>query len=274
MKSTRSGGAISDLESQVQPDWWRHIFNATYLTTDADIVGDPGILREEVDLISDILEWSPQDMILDLCCGQGRHSLDLARRGFPNVTGLDYSRYLIQQAAAQSAREALHVRFVEGDARDLPYPPSTFDVTLILGNSFGYFETMHDDQQVLREVFRILRPRGRLLLDIADGGYLRGNFQLRSWEWIDHEHLACRERCLSRDQQRLISREMVIHVEAGVIVDQFYAQRLYTLDSLSQMLESAGLDIAFHRETSSPPRQDRDLGMMAKRLVITAVPHK
>lgn len=57
---------------------------------------------------------------------------------------------------------------------------------LILGNSFGYFETKHEDIEVLREVFRVLTPSGRLLLDVADGEYLKKHYQPRSWEWIDN----------------------------------------------------------------------------------------
>ena len=117
----------------------------------------------------------------------------------------------------------------------------------ILGNSFGYFETVNDDLRVLREVFRVLKPWGRLLVDVADGDYLRQNFQPRSWEWIDKNHFVCRERSISVDKQRLISREVVTHVEKGVIADQFYAERLYNSDSMQELLNAAGFsDIALH----------------------------
>jgi len=60
---------------------------------------------------------------------------------------------------------------------------------MLLGNSFGYFETIQDDMRVLKEVFRVLKPQGRVLIDVADGEYLRENFQARSWEWIDKNAL-------------------------------------------------------------------------------------
>lgn len=122
------------------------------------MVNDQDITRKEVDLFSEILRLSPEDKILDLCCGQGRHSLQLARWGFPNVEGLDRSHYLIQQAKTQVKKEGLNVRFREGDARKLSYLPDSFDVVMILGNSFGYFETIQDDLRVLKEVSRVLKP--------------------------------------------------------------------------------------------------------------------
>jgi D-alanine-D-alanine ligase len=268
-------GPIPNLEERVLPDWWRRIFNSLYLKTDGDVVDDQQITREEVNLFLKILNPSSEDKILDLCCGQGRHALELARRGFKNVDGLDRSHYLIQKAKAQAKKESLNVRFREGDARKLPYLPDTFDVVLILGNSFGYFETIEDDLRVLREVFRVLKPWGKLLIDVADGEYLKENFQPRSWEWIDKNHLVCRERSLSLDKQRLISREVITHVEKGVIADQFYAERLYARETIKAILESAGFsDITFHIDIASNSQRNQDLGMMERRIIVTAVVRK
>jgi len=175
-------GPVKDLEEYVPPDWWRRIFNYLYLKTDGDVVDDQNITRREVDLFSSILKLSVDDKILDLCCGQGRHSLELARRGFKYVEGIDRSHYLIQKAKTQARKEGLNVRFREGDARKLPYPPDTFDVVMILGNSFGYFETTQDDLRVLKEVYRVLKPWGKVLIDVADGDFLRNSLQRRSWE--------------------------------------------------------------------------------------------
>jgi len=272
---TKSLGPVLNLEEHVQPDWWRRIFNSIYLRTDADVVDDQDITRKEVDLFLRILRLSPEDGILDLCCGQGRHSLELTRRGFQSVEGLDRSHYLIQKARTQAKEEGLNVRFREGDARKLPYLPDTFDVVMILGNSFGYFETIQGDLRVLKEVFGILKPWGRLLIDVADGEYLRERFQRRSWEWIDKKRFVCRERSLSLDKQCLISREVVTHVEKGIITDQFYAERLYGHESLSELLKTAGFsDITAHGPVSSDSKRNEDFGMMEKRIIVSGVVRK
>ena len=275
MAGTKTLGPVPNLEEHVEPDWWRRIFNSIYLKTDGDVVDDQDITRKEVDLFFRILRLSPEDKILDLCCGQGRHSLELARRGFQSVEGLDRSHYLIQKARTQAKEEGLNVRFREGDARKLPYLPDSFDVVMVLGNSFGYFETIQDDLRVLKEVSRVLKPWGRLLIDVADGEYLQEHFQRRSWEWIDKKRFVCRERSLSLDKQRLISREVVTHVEKGILTDQFYAERLYTRESLSELLKTAGLsDIIIHGAISPDSQRNQDLGMMERRIIVTTVVRK
>jgi D-alanine-D-alanine ligase len=268
--TNKSLGPVSDLEKHVSPDWWRHIFNAIYLKTDADVVDDHNITREEVDIFSDTLHLTSHDYILDLCCGQGRHTLELARRGY-KVVGMDRSRYLIQRARATAKKEGLNTKFREGDVRNLPYPANTFEVVMILGNSFGYFETTQDDLQVLREVFRVLKPEGRLLIDVTDGDYIRENFQARSWEWLDKKLFVCRERSLSSDEQRLISREVVTDVSKGVIADQFYAERLYNKTFLADLMKKVGFSqVMLEREIQPNSARNQDLGMMAQRLIITA----
>lgn len=172
-------------------------------------------------------------------------------------------------------KEGVKLRFREGDARKLPYPADTFDVVMILGNSFGYFETVQDDLRVLREVFRVLKPWGKVLIDVADGDYLIKNFTPRSWEWIDAKYFVTRERSLSPDGQKLISREIITHVSKGVVADRFYAERLYSRESLVELLRLAGLsDISIHGNLSTTSKRNQDLGMMERRIIVSAVVRK
>ncbi|MCC7566557.1 MAG: methyltransferase domain-containing protein [Methanomicrobiaceae archaeon] len=262
-------GPVINLEDHVKPDWWRGIFNHLYLKTDGDLVDDPGITGQEIDLVVRTLKLAPGGQVLDLCCGQGRHTLELVRRGY-DAEGLDRSHYLIQKARSTAKREGLKVRFREGDARHLPYRPDTFDTVLLLGNSFGYFDSAQEDLQVLQEIRRVLKPWGRLFIDVADGEYQKEHFQPRSWEWIDRNLFVCRERSLSVDGQRLISREVITHVEKGVIADQFYAERLYTQKALRHLLEQAGFTrIEFHGAATPESRRNQDLGLMERRFIVT-----
>ncbi len=264
-------GPVNNLESYLQPDWWKRIFNSMYLKTDADVVEDKGITTFELDLLSNILKLKTDDIILDLACGQGRHSLELGRRGYRNVYGLDRSHYLINKARQVNVQERLGVNFKEGDARKLPYNDDTFTVVMILGNSFGYFESMDDDIRILKEVMRVLRPNGRFLLDVADGNFLRNNYNPRSWEWIDKNHFVCRERSLAGDGERLISREVISNTKKGVIVDQFYAERLYDIESLTEVLKKAGFkNIYVHSDYKTDSTRNQDLGMMERRIIISS----
>jgi D-alanine-D-alanine ligase len=264
-------GPVDNLETYLRPDWWRRIFNSMYLKTDADVVDDKQITKNEVELFTSILNIPKESAILDLACGQGRHSIELAQQGYTNVTGLDRSHYLIRKAKSAVLQEGLKISFKEGDARKLPFPPDSFDVVMILGNSFGYFESNEDDAMILKEVFKVMKPGGTFLIDVADGSYLRTHYQPRSWEWIDKKYFVCRERSLARDNERLISREIISHAEKGIIVDQFYAERLYSYEMLTDIFTKSGYqNIDFHDVIESNSIRNQDLGMMERRIIMTA----
>jgi D-alanine-D-alanine ligase len=263
-------GPVEDLESYVKADWWRDIFNANYLRTDGDVVEDSDITRSEIDAFVSMVDVPSDACILDLCCGQGRHVLELARRGYSNLFGVDRSHYLISRAK-RIARELGHeVTFREGDARKLRFPKNTFDLIFIAGNSFGYFESVDDDIAVLQELRRLLKPGGRLLIDFTDGDYLRANYETRSWEWIDKNYFVCRERALSKDSNRLISREVITHTKKGVVADQFYAERLYNASQLGQLLSENNFSVLDTQPMATASKRNQDLGMMAQRIILTA----
>jgi len=267
----RTLGPVTDLERHLPAEWWRTLFNALYLKTDGDVVENSANTSAEVDAVMAIAKLERRDRILDLCCGQGRHVLEFARRGFQNVTGLDRSRTLIRLARNRARKEGLAVRFHEGDARRFRLPPESFDCVAILGNSFGYFERDSDDLAVLRSVSRVLKNEGSIVLDLADGDWLRRNFEVRSWEWIDQDHFVCRERALADDNERLVSREVVVHAEQGVIADQFYAERLYTPARIERLLVRAGFrNVEVSSGTPTHSDRNQDLGMMEHRMLIKA----
>lgn len=268
---TKVLGPVESLEYYVKADWWKEIFNANYLRTDGDVVDDLLITQSEVSIFINTLNIQENHYVLDLCCGQGRHSMELARKGIQHVFGLDRSHYLVNRARKQSKTEGLSVNFKEGDARNLPYRTDTFDFVIIPGNSFGYFEAIDDDYKVLKEVKRVLKPQGKILLDITDGDYIRQNFEARSWEWIDKNYFVCRERSLSKDQEKLVSREVITHTKKGVIADQFYAERLYTPQSIADLLTKVGfIQVEVHHDLEVTSQRNQDLGMMAKRIILTA----
>ena len=266
---------MQDLERHLPAEWWRGLFNALYLKTDGDVVEDRAATAAELDRVTEAAGLQPDQAILDLCCGQGRHLLELARRGFQNLTGVDRSRYLVRLARRRAEAEGLNVTLKEGDARRFRVPPGGFDRVLLLGNSFGYFERADDDKAVLARVRAALKPGGTLAMELTDGRWLAERFEPRSWEWIDQDQLVCRERTLSADSARLVCREVIVHAERGVIADQFYAERLFSSESISALLREAGFARvrrhgAIEAAAPSPEAGRGDLGMMARRLLVTA----
>ncbi|MEO0202449.1 MAG: methyltransferase domain-containing protein [candidate division WOR-3 bacterium] len=268
-------GRLYSLEDFLNPEWWKYIFDSIYLKTDSDIVMDDELTEKEVDIFLKILKPNKNDRILDLACGQGRHTIEFYKRGYKEIEGVDISEYLIRKAKQRAKKENLKIKFRKADARNLPYKENVFDFVLILGNSFGYFSNASDDYKVLKEVFKVLKPYGTLLLDIADGDYIRNHYKPYTWEWINDKYVVLRERQLSHDKRLLISREIVIHANKGVVVDQIYSERLYSQSEIEDILKSAGFNnVKFHMNLISQSKRNIDLGLMENRIILTAVAPK
>lgn len=268
----RTLGPISDLERHLPPEWWRTLFNSLYLKTDGDVFENSINTENDVNELIEATDIKPGDHLLDLCCGQGRHSLELAKRGYVNIQGIDRSRYLIRLARKRAKALNLPTSFSEGDARHVRLKENSIDCAFLMGNSFGYFEKEEDDIAVLNNLKRILKSNGKLVLDIVDGTWMSQHFEPRSWEWIDQQHFVNRERSLSADGKRLIFREVITNADKGVLADQLYAERLYSFEEISKILETLGFrDIKNHHNLSSHSTRNQDLGMMANRLFITAI---
>jgi D-alanine-D-alanine ligase len=254
----------------VDPDWWQTLFDEVYLITDARTVGDAEVTRREVDLICRILPLEPEARILDLCGGQGRHALELCRRGYGGCTVVDYSRPLLAIGHRSAGRQNLPVRFVQGDARQSALRAGCCDHVLILGNSLGYMPDREADLLILAECHRVLASGGRLFLDVADGDRVRREIAPNAWHEINGDVVVCREREVRQDS--VCAREMVLSKKSGMIRDKNYRIRLYDADRLATLLRQAGFsDIQRHEQALADPATGGDVGCMRGRLLITAL---
>src|SRR5436305_2588561 len=136
----------------------------------------------EIDGAVAMLGITPPCQVLDLCCGPGRHALELARRGF-DVVGVDRTAAYLDRARA-AADQTSRASFVQDDMRHFCRPDS-FDAVINLYTSFGYFDDPDDDRAVLRNVFRSLRPGGRFLMDLLGKEVLARGFRERDWREQD-----------------------------------------------------------------------------------------
>jgi D-alanine-D-alanine ligase len=250
------------------PAWWRHIFDETYLVTDARSVCCPVTTAAEVDMVEATLELNSDDRILDLCGGQGRHAIELHKRGYKNVTVVDYSQVLLRVGLENAADVGRSVCFCRGDACDLGLADSIFDAVLVMGNSFGYFEDDSENQRILQEIYRLLRPGGKLLLDLIHSDYARQQFKPSSWHEASEDLVVCRRRHL-RDAGILV-REMVLSKGDGLIRDVTYFARLFRPKELEVLLADSGFsEITCVGTLVSHPRPG-DYGLLSKRMVVTA----
>lgn len=116
--------------------------------------------------------------ILDLCCGTGTHSVALARRGF-EVTGVDRSRDLLDQAQQKSAKLELSPRFVQADIYSLRKKKEfggSFDACLLLGWTLTIQPVYRRFSDILQAARAALRPGGLFIFDVPlDSHANRGN---------------------------------------------------------------------------------------------------
>jgi len=253
---------------RVDPDWWKTLFDDLYLKTDARSVCDREISRREVDLICRLVSPEPGHRILDMCGGQGRHSMELWERGYRNCTVLDYSHHLVDLGRRTADARNCRVRFLQGDARDTGLPPTSFDHVLILGNSLGYLPGEDDDGRILKEAFRLLKPGSVILIDLTDGEKVLKELNPNTWHEVDDDLVVCRQR--ERNGSRVKAREMVFSRQKGLLRDRTYAIRIYRPEDIADLVAKTGfVDIALHRDFC-PHEKEGDYGFMNKRVFVTA----
>jgi len=216
-------------------EWWATAFDELYLRLFETMLG-PERTEREVMGSRVMLGLRPGDRILDLCCGQGRHAVPLARAGY-RVAGLDHSAYLLDQARQRAAQVGAGVQWVQGDMRCLPWG-ERFDACLNLFTAFGYFDDEEDNQQVLHEVCRILKPGGKLLLDLSNRDYYLLRWLPRSWQRREGA-LVLEE----TDFDPLICRFTVTFtwIEGNHRQSISHSVRYYTAPEIEAMLWAAGL---------------------------------
>lgn len=214
--------------------WFETAFRREYLELYAH--RDAAEARQQVDRL---LALGFEGELLDLGCGAGRHIEAFARRGV-HVIGVDRSCDLLA-AAPVSLRDQL----VRGDLRALPFRDASFDGALSLFSSFGYFGP-DGDRRALAEAERVLRPGGRLCLDLADPAAVRAHLVPRSERRVG-DLLLRESRELSEGGRLVIKHVESIGGPAGL---REWQERLWLYEDadLERLAKDVGLDVESRRE--------------------------
>lgn len=216
---------------------------------------------KQVDGFLALLDLAPGSYILDCACGPGRHSLELARRGF-KVTGIDRTRRYLSLARRQAEAEGLSLELVLEDMRLLSRP-DTFDAALSMFTSFGYFEDPAENLQVLLNLHRSLKNDGVLLMELSGKEIIARIYQRRDWRERDGAYML-EERNVADDWKRMNSRWIL--VKDGAVHEYSFSHWLYSARELGALLEESGFrQIMFYGDSAGAPYDHE-----AKRLVAIA----
>jgi len=116
----------------------------------------------EVDGVIRLLDLKPKSKILDIPCGYGRHSIELAKKGFI-ITGSDLNAKFLSIAKKEAEKNSAKIQFIKENMLDINYN-SEFDTVINMFYSFGFFENDEDNFKVLQNFFKALKPNGQFLM--------------------------------------------------------------------------------------------------------------
>jgi SAM-dependent methyltransferase len=178
----------------------------------------------------------PGKSVLDLCCGPGRCSIALAKKGL-SVTGVDRTKYLLDKARAQARAAHLKIEWVQADMRDF-VRASSFALVLSMFTSFGYFDDLREDELVLRNMLASLRPGGACLIEVLGKERLAKIFQPTSSSALPDGTLIVERREIFDDWSR-VRNEWLLIKNGRVRSFQFY-NTVYSGMELRERMERAG----------------------------------
>ena len=226
----------------------------------------------EVDFLLRALRPRAGQRWLDAPCAYGRHLKALkARRSRLRLFGVDLNPgYLREEGLGRAARLCLC------DYRRLPFAAGSFHVVLNLLNSFGYYPpagregaSERDDRAVLGEWARMLKPGGRLVMDLPNRRALIGLVARQPIIRYRGGGYEARERFAWNPRTQCLENRTRWRWPGGEERAR-YRLRLYTPAQIGQMIERAGLERTaiygdFNAAAFDPPRSDRMLVLAWKR---------
>lgn len=244
------------MKSHLQHQWFETFFQGPAVDFWTRAM-TPALTLADVDFLEKTFDVQPGARLLDVPCGNGRHSIELARRGY-RVTGIDLSEEFLAAARAE-----LDADWRSGDMRGLELEAASFDGAFCFGNSFGYLD--HTGVAAfLGALAGGLKPAAKLVIEtgVTAESILPMLVQKR-WHRLG-DLLVLSENHYDPWESRL--NIDYTFVRDGTIETRPTASYVFTAAELRRMLESAGFAVlAFHGSVMGEPYQ-----LASPRLVITA----
>jgi SAM-dependent methyltransferase len=231
MRSPSTAEAGSDAPNRA--NWFETFFHGVALDMWREAIS-PEQTRGEVAFLEKT--FGAQTRLLDVPCGNGRHSIELARRGF-RVTGVDLSKEALAEARANAKTAGLPVEFIHGDMRRLDWE-GEFDGAFCMGNSFGYFE-FGEMIAFVEGLARALKPGGRFVIETGCAAEcLLPTLKERAWYQVGDILFAIENRYLA--DISCLETECTFVRNGKSEVRKFW-HWVHTVGEIRRLLEQAGL---------------------------------
>ena len=146
------------------PAWKSKLFGAE------PVLRPEARIRAQVDGLERFLELKHRARVLDLGCGAGAQTLELARRQY-RVVGMEGANASLVPVRERAKAESLTVHFLANPLDRIPYD-GEFNAVINVRNPLGSLPNERDDLRCLQAVHRALKPGGRLLLDLLNREWL------------------------------------------------------------------------------------------------------
>ena len=217
-------------------DWYEEWFGEEYKLVYPH--RDEAEALRQVEFLNRHIQLPKGAKVLDLCCGCGRHAVELQEQGY-DVVGLDLSEELLDMACSRAVECGQDMEFICCDMREIPYE-SHFDLIVNFFTSFGYFEDDEDNQKVLTAIAGALRPGGKFLIDYMNPEYVAGNLVEKDEKELSEGAYVIQERWVD-DSLRRINKKITLIKDGEESIFR-ESVRMYSLEDMKKMLLKAGLN--------------------------------
>lgn len=250
------------MNTTIKNDWYTDFFSGFNCEMWEKAVTTEGTERE-VDFLIDTLNLKPGAAVLDIPCGFGRHTIELAKRGF-TMTGIDISAEFLQMLRARIDTEQLPIHIIHGDILTTPLT-TAFDGAYCMGNSFGYvsYEGM---RTFVKNVATALKPGAHFVINsgvvaesILPNFPKNGHYELGDLTMDILNAYIVGESYMAAQ---------LTYTKAGRSEMHYFKHYVYILAEISRMLAEQGLQtIAVYNSTEKEDYQlgDRQMYLVAEK---------
>jgi SAM-dependent methyltransferase len=221
-------------------EWWQSFFGEAFFNFELKSKEREIKAKKEVNFILKVLKIPKDALILDLACGAGRHSIELARRGY-RVVGIDFKKDYINYCKEKAKKLSLdNVKFMQGDMRRLNFK-NKFDFVISIYTSFGYFSD-EENLKVLKRIANALKKGGKLLIDVNNRDFLIKHFGKKGFTKLKEGYIL-EERNFDLSASVITTKWTFLSRNKKKISVSKTVSRAYSYHELKNMLEKVGLKV-------------------------------